>query len=73
MNADEDEDDNDDAGLEPISQDNIIAGGRRTRGKVINYADVAEKSQGAGEEMEDDEEDEDFHAADEDNDDQMRD
>ncbi|KAJ5584132.1 histone chaperone domain CHZ-domain-containing protein [Penicillium hispanicum] len=70
---DEDEDEN--GGLEPISQENIIQGGRRTRGKVINYADVAEKSQNAGDEMEDDDDDEDFRAADEDNDndDQMRD
>lgn len=66
--ADEDEDM--DNHLEPIDQSNIIQGGRRTRGKVINYADVAEQNKG---EMDDDEDDdEEYQAADDDNDHEMR-
>lgn len=51
--------------LEPIDQSNIIQGGRRTRGKVIDYANVAEQNKG---EMDDDEEDDDeeYQAADDD-------
>ncbi|BDD58086.1 Histone H2A.Z-specific chaperone [Monascus purpureus] len=67
----EDDDDEDHDNLEPISADNIIQGGRRTRGKQIDFAEAAEKSREAGDdEMEDDEDDEDF-AADEDG--EMRD
>lgn len=65
--TDEDEDDNN---LEPISSENIIQGGRRTRGKVIDYAAEAEKNK---DEMEDSEDDEDYHGANDDEDDQMRD
>ncbi|KAJ5738204.1 hypothetical protein N7493_001359 [Penicillium malachiteum] len=64
--VDEDMDNN----LEPIDQSNIIQGGRRTRGKVINYAELAEQNKG---EMDDDEEDdEEYQAADNDNDHEMR-
>lgn len=67
----EDDDDEDHDNLEPISADNIIQGGRRTRGKQIDFAEAAEKSREAGDdEMEDDEDDEDFSA---DEDDEMRD
>ncbi|KAJ5220906.1 uncharacterized protein N7469_009793 [Penicillium citrinum] len=65
--VDEEEDDNN---LEPISQDNIISGGRRTRGKIIDYAAEAEKNK---DEMEDSEDDEDYQGANDDEDDQMRD
>ncbi|KAJ5984366.1 hypothetical protein N7481_006465 [Penicillium waksmanii] len=65
--ADEDEDDNN---LEPISSENIISGGRRTRGKVIDYAAEAEKNK---DEMEDSEDDEDYQGGANDDDDQMRD
>ncbi|PYH92011.1 hypothetical protein BO71DRAFT_421117 [Aspergillus ellipticus CBS 707.79] len=60
--------------LEPISADNIITGGRRTRGKTIDYQEAAEKLK--GEEMDDeDDEDDDYVGADddEDDDDKMRD
>ncbi|CAI7603311.1 unnamed protein product [Penicillium pancosmium] len=66
-NTDEDEDDNN---LEPISSENIIQGGRRTRGKVIDYAAEAEKNK---DEMEDSEDDEDYQGGANDDDDQMRD
>ncbi|KAJ5619598.1 hypothetical protein N7510_003582 [Penicillium lagena] len=65
--------------LEPISTSNIITGGRRTRGKAIDFAEAAEKSKNEGDEMDDDDDDDDYEAADNnnhqdhDNDDQMRD
>ncbi|KAJ5710680.1 hypothetical protein N7488_004836 [Penicillium malachiteum] len=68
--SDENEDEDMDNNLEPIDQSNIIQGGRRTRGKVINYAELAEQNKG---EMDDDEEDdEEYQAADNDNDHEMR-
>lgn len=66
----DDEDEEDHGNLEPISQDNIIQGGRRTRGKNINWDEVHSKNADAMEEEEDD--DEDYQAAGDD-DDQMRD
>ncbi|KAJ5693292.1 hypothetical protein N7462_002715 [Penicillium macrosclerotiorum] len=67
--ADNNDDDEDGDNLEPISEDNIISGGRRTRGKNINWEDVRIQNQ---DEMEDDEDDdEDYQAAEDDN--QMRD
>ncbi|KAE8134055.1 histone chaperone domain CHZ-domain-containing protein [Aspergillus pseudotamarii] len=54
----EEEDEDDKDNLEPISDKNIITGGRRTRGKVIDFKDAAEKLQ--DDEGEDDEDDEDF-------------
>lgn len=51
----DDEDDHDN--LEPISQENIISGGRRTRGKTIDFQEAAEKLK---DEMDDDDDDEDF-------------
>lgn len=50
--------------MQEIDLDNIVAGGRRTRGKVIDFAKAAEESKG---EIDDDEEDddEDFEAPDE--------
>lgn len=65
-NADEDDDDAGD--LEPISQENIISGGRRTRGKQINWDKV---NADAMDDEEDD--DEDYKGAGDDNDDQMHD
>ncbi|KAJ5156489.1 hypothetical protein N7492_009292 [Penicillium capsulatum] len=70
----ENDDDGDEGNLEPIDQSNIIQGGRRTRGKVIDYSEAAEKSKNAGDEMEDSDDDEDYQGADDnDDDDQMRD
>ena len=65
---DDDDDEEDDANLEPISAENIIQGGRRTRGKQIDFAEAAEKSKDAGDEVNEEEEDDDddFNAADED-------
>ncbi|KAL5360203.1 histone chaperone domain CHZ-domain-containing protein [Aspergillus floccosus] len=52
------EDDDEDGGdnLEPISADNIITGGRRTRGKTIDFQEAAEKIQGDDDDDDDDEE-----------------
>lgn len=58
--ADEEEEDD----LKEIESDNIIAGGRRTRGKVIDFAKAAEESKGEIEE-DDEDDDEDFEAPDE--------
>ncbi|KAL4912459.1 hypothetical protein BDW62DRAFT_214999 [Aspergillus aurantiobrunneus] len=51
-----DDDDDEDNNLEPVSADNIIAGGRRTRGKNIDYQEAAER---INEEDMDEEEDDD--------------
>ncbi|KAI1931124.1 Histone H2A.Z-specific chaperone CHZ1 [Ophidiomyces ophidiicola] len=56
---DEEEDHADDK-LEPISASNIIEGGRRTRGKKIDYAQAAAKAD-EDETMEDDDDD-DYYA-----------
>ena len=65
--GEEEDDEEDDANLEPISADNIIEGGRRTRGKQIDFAEAAEKSKDAGDEVDEDEDDDDdFNAPDED-------
>ncbi|TPR08372.1 adenylate kinase family protein [Aspergillus niger] len=40
----DDDDDEDNDTLEPISSDNIISGGRRTRGKTIDFQAAAENS-----------------------------
>ncbi|KAL2107636.1 hypothetical protein VUR80DRAFT_4970 [Thermomyces stellatus] len=68
---DEDEDDEggdgaeeEDDGMEEIDQNNIIEGGRRTRGRVIDFAKAAEENPAPADEDEDD--DEDFQAPDED-------
>lgn len=60
LDEDEEEGDN----LEPISTDNIINSGRRTRGKRIDFAQAAEKAKAEGDDPMDDEDDddEDFHA-----------
>ena len=70
------EDDDEHDNLEPISTDNIITSGRRTRGKTIDFAEAAEKAKSEGDEMDDDDDDEDFAApddADDDDDHHMRD
>lgn len=60
--SDEDENadgDADEDGMDEIDTNNIITGGRRTRGRVIDFAKAAEENPPEGEE--DEEEDEDFH------------
>mgnify|MGYP000873058017 CR=1 FL=1 len=60
INTEEEEEEGHD-NLEPISTSNIIEGGRRTRGKIIDFAEAAEKAREAGDdEIDDDEDDEDF-------------
>ena len=56
--ADAEEEEEDDDNMEEITSENILASGRRTRGKEINFAQAA-KDQPADEE-DDEEEDEDF-------------
>ncbi|KAH6608099.1 hypothetical protein Trco_004412 [Trichoderma cornu-damae] len=78
-NDDEDDDDEDDEeeeeeeeaaepadedGLEEIDLNNIVEGGRRTRGAKIDYARAAEQTPADDDEDEDD--DEDFHPPNED-------
>ncbi|EEQ90585.1 hypothetical protein RJZ56_004915 [Blastomyces dermatitidis] len=53
---DEDEDTAQD-NLEPISADNIISDGRRTRGKMIDFAEAAKKAQEAGDPIDDEDDD----------------
>ncbi|PWY78421.1 hypothetical protein BO94DRAFT_176891 [Aspergillus sclerotioniger CBS 115572] len=67
---DEDEDNDN---LEPISADNIISGGRRTRGKNIDFQEAAEKLKADEMDDEDDEDDDYVGAADEDDENKMRD
>ncbi|KAJ5775983.1 uncharacterized protein N7511_000994 [Penicillium nucicola] len=68
--ADNDEEDDGQDNLEPIDTSNIIQGGRRTRGKAVDYAEAA---QGL-DDMDDDEDDEEYESRDDNNDDdQMRD
>jgi hypothetical protein len=63
--TDEDEEEGDN--LEPISMDNIIDGGRRTRGKTIDFAEAAEKAKAAGDDdIDEDEDDEDFEVGEDD-------
>ncbi|KUL85799.1 hypothetical protein ZTR_07376 [Talaromyces verruculosus] len=66
----EDDDEEEGDNLEPISADNIIEGGRRTRGKRIDFAEAAEKAKAEGDDPMDDEDDddEDFHGEDNDGD-----
>lgn len=67
----DEEDDTQDNLNDPIDQSNIIQGGRRTRGKVIDYSKIST------DEMEEDEDDDEEYEGREDNeandDDQMRD
>ncbi|PHH55168.1 hypothetical protein CFIMG_007488RA00001 [Ceratocystis fimbriata CBS 114723] len=44
-----------DDGMEEIDTSNIIAGGRRTRGKIIDFAKAAAENPGNDDEEEDDE------------------
>ncbi|EER28848.1 Histone H2A.Z-specific chaperone [Coccidioides posadasii str. Silveira] len=60
----EEEDEAGDDNLERISEENIIPGGRRTRGKVINFAEAAEKV--AEDDAMDDDDDEEYKQRDED-------
>ncbi|KAK2063047.1 hypothetical protein LY76DRAFT_504510 [Colletotrichum caudatum] len=50
-----------DDGMEEIDLNNIVEGGRRTRGRVIDFAKAAEENPA---EDEDDDEDDDFQAPD---------
>lgn len=68
----DEEDDTQDNLNDPIDQSNIIQGGRRTRGKVIDYSKIST------DEMEDDDDDDEEYESREDNqtnddDDEMRD
>ncbi|SPO03390.1 uncharacterized protein DNG_06073 [Cephalotrichum gorgonifer] len=54
----------DEDGLDAIDTNNIISGGRRTRGRVIDFAKAAAENPAPADEDEDD--DEDFEAPDED-------
>ncbi|KAL7950982.1 hypothetical protein V8C42DRAFT_308139 [Trichoderma barbatum] len=76
MDEDDDEDDDDEEdddeeaaepdedGLEEIDLNNIVEGGRRTRGAQIDYARAAEQT--PMEDDDEDEDDEDFHPTHED-------
>lgn len=64
------DEDDDQGNLEPISANNIISGGRRTRGKNIDFQQAAEK---LDEMSDDDDDDEDFQATNDNDKDQMRD
>ncbi|KAK8107700.1 uncharacterized protein PG998_009713 [Apiospora kogelbergensis] len=78
QSMDEDSDDDEEAGddaaeedddnMEEIDPSNIVAGGRRTRGKVIDWAKAAEN---VPTNEEDEEDDEDFEAEGEKEDDKM--
>ncbi|OJJ56327.1 hypothetical protein ASPSYDRAFT_33432 [Aspergillus sydowii CBS 593.65] len=59
----EDDDDDDNDNLEPVSADNIISGGRRTRGKTIDYQEAAGKIN-QDEMDEDEDDDEEYEPAD---------
>lgn len=59
--TDDDDDDNDN--LEPVSADNILSGGRRTRGKTIDYQEAAGKIN-QDEMDEDEDDDEEYEPAD---------
>ncbi len=61
ITIDDDDDDNDN--LEPVSADNIISGGRRTRGKTIDYQEAAGKIN-QDEMDEDEDDDEEYEPAD---------
>ncbi|GKZ22734.1 histone H2A.Z-specific chaperone [Aspergillus brasiliensis] len=71
MIDDDDEEDND--SLEPISADNIISGGRRTRGKNIDFQAAAEKLKEDDMDEDDDDDDDYVGAGDDDEDNKMRD
>ncbi|KAL5338788.1 histone chaperone domain CHZ-domain-containing protein [Aspergillus crustosus] len=59
------EDDEEGDNLEPISADNIINGGRRTRGKNIDFQEAAEKvKEDPMDEDDEDDDDEDFEPTD---------
>ncbi|PYH42595.1 histone H2A.Z-specific chaperone CHZ1 [Aspergillus saccharolyticus JOP 1030-1] len=68
----EDDDDDDGDNLEPISADNIISGGRRTRGKTVDYQAAAEKLKAENAMDDDEDDDEDYVGAEEDDDTVMR-
>ncbi|WYZ37517.1 hypothetical protein EsH8_II_001023 [Colletotrichum jinshuiense] len=51
----------DEDGMDEIDLNNIVEGGRRTRGRVIDFAKAAQENPA---EDEDDEDDDDFHAPD---------
>jgi hypothetical protein len=63
MSSTDDDDEGDN--LEPISTDNIINGGRRTRGKNIDFQEAAERiKEDEMDEDDDDDDDEDFEPTD---------
>ncbi|EEH03795.1 conserved hypothetical protein [Histoplasma capsulatum var. duboisii H88] len=69
LTVDEDEEDVGQDNLEPISAENIIGDGRRTRGKTIDFAAAAKKAEEDGEPIgeDDDDDDGDFEAHDDSN------
>ena len=56
------DDEGEDDDMAEIDEDNIVADGRRTRGKAIDFAKAAEGLDDEG--MEDEDEDDDFEAPD---------
>ena len=54
--------DEDEDNLDEIDLDNIVEGGRRTRGRNIDFAKAAEESKDLDDDDEDSEEDEDYEA-----------
>lgn len=65
LTAEEEDEDN----MEEIDTSNIITGGRRTRGKQIDYEEAERKAKEAGDNLDDDDEedeDDDFEEPDED-------
>jgi hypothetical protein len=60
MEAEDDEDN-----LEEINLDNIVTGGRRTRGKQIDFARAAAEAEDLPPDEEEDDEDDDYEAPDE--------
>ncbi|GAT20287.1 hypothetical protein RIB2604_00608800 [Aspergillus luchuensis] len=67
------DDDEDNDNLEPISSENIISGGRRTRGKNIDFQAAAESLKDEGMDEDDDEDDDYVGAGDDDEDNKMQD
>lgn len=67
------DDDEDNDNLEPISSENIISGGRRTRGKNIDFQAAAESLKDDGMDEDDDEDDDYVGAGDDDEDNKMQD
>ena len=57
VTADNDDDEDDEDGLDEIDLNNIVDGGRRTRGRVIDFAKAAEENPADDDDDEDEEDD----------------